>query len=162
MGCNICYEDCFPLYSRDMTNNGANVILTLTNDSWFKETNGSMQHLIHGVFRSIENIRPTIRVGNNSGSCLIQPDGRIQDLLENPETGEHFYKGASIISIPIWKDLPKSFYTKYGDVFAWIMNIIAFAMTVYCISRHFDRKKRLYNLINPDIESTQKDNSEPG
>ena len=151
MGCNICYEDCFPLYSRDMTNNGANVILTLTNDSWFEETNGSMQHLSHGIFRSIENIRPTIRVGNNSGSCLIMPDGTIRDLLENPDTGEHFYKGSAIIEIPLWQELPKSFYTKYGDVFAWLMSIIAFAMTLYCIYRHIDRKKRLYKIMNPDI-----------
>jgi apolipoprotein N-acyltransferase len=118
-GVNICFEDVFPGISRTFTQRGAELLLTLTNDGWYAESAGSRQHMIHAVFRAIENKRPLFRSGNNSDTCLILPSGRVENRLVNKETGNPFFRGSGVYKVPIWKGTGLTFYTKWGDVFSW-------------------------------------------
>lgn len=117
-GVNICYEDAYPGISHAFVRRGANLLMTLTNDAWYAESAGARQHMVHAVLRAVENQRPLFRAGNNSDTCLIMPWGEVRDVLADPDTGNRFVRGTRTYQIPVWNDLPITFYTRHGDWFA--------------------------------------------
>lgn len=147
IGVNICFEDVFPEISARMVRNGADLLLVITNDAWFGETSGSRQHLAHTIFRAVENFRPVLRNGNNSDTCLIMPDGKIENILYNSETGDRFIRKAGVYTVPISINPPITFYTRFENLFAILSFSITSVCALWCFYRFIDRKKRLYGLI---------------
>lgn len=122
----ICYEIIFPGLVRKFVNKGANVLITITNDAWFGRTSAPYQHFNMGVFRAIENRVPLIRAANTGISGFIDPKGRIKSK------SEIFVEAVLTEDIPIGKR--KSFYTRYGDIFAFlciIITVLLIANTIY-------------------------------
>jgi len=148
-GVNLCYEDAYPSISRGFVKRGANVLMTLTNDAWYAESSGSRQHLLHAIFRAVEHRRPLFRSGNNSDTCLILPNGRVTDLLEDPVTGNRFVRGSRTYSVPVWdtKTLGMTFYTRHGDVFAGLCAIATLGIVLILVARWLRRKRRLLELV---------------
>ncbi len=72
----ICYEVVYPYFIRNIKNRGAQVLLNLTNDSWFGETAAPYQHLKITRFRSIELGLPIIRSVNAGISVYYDAWGR--------------------------------------------------------------------------------------
>jgi apolipoprotein N-acyltransferase len=151
IGVNICYEDIFPEISRAAVQRGANVLLTITNDAWYNETAGSRQHLSHAVFRAIETGRPMLRNGNNSDTCLIWPDGRVEGLLRDPASGSPFYRGSRVYDVPIWETPPLTFHTRHGNWFAHLAVLAAAVTWLWCLYRYLDRRRRLYDKVQPVV-----------
>ncbi len=149
-GVNICYEDAYPQISRRFVLNGANVLMTLTNDAWYAESAGPRQHLIHAVFRAVENQRPLFRSGNNSDTCLILPNGRIVGELYDTEAETKFVRDFGLYDVPVWKDLPVTFYTRYGDVFAKTCALIAAVTAAILIYAAFRQKRALAEQLERD------------
>jgi apolipoprotein N-acyltransferase len=79
----ICYESIFPGYVAEEARRGAELIMTLSNDSWFSGTPAPKLHLMHAAFRSIETRLPQVRVTNSGISALISPTGEV--LAEVPD-----------------------------------------------------------------------------
>ncbi|MCY1077749.1 apolipoprotein N-acyltransferase [Archangium lansingense] len=79
----ICYESIFPSYVAEEARRGAELIITLSNDSWFSGTPAPKLHLMHAAFRSIETRLPQVRVTNSGISALISPTGEV--LAEVPD-----------------------------------------------------------------------------
>lgn len=77
----ICYESIFPAYVAEEARQGGELLLTLSNDSWFSGTLGPRQHLIQAAFRSIETRLPQVRVTNSGISALISPTGEVLTTL---------------------------------------------------------------------------------
>ncbi|NVJ04400.1 apolipoprotein N-acyltransferase [Myxococcus sp. AM001] len=73
----ICYETIFPEYVAQGVRQGAELLLTLSNDSWFTGTPAPRLHLMHAAFRSIETRRPQVRVTNSGVSALIDATGAV-------------------------------------------------------------------------------------
>ena len=71
----ICYEALFPQYSIDAARKGSQLILNVTNDSWFGAYGEPYLHLALTKFRSIETRLPQLRATNTGVSTLILPDG---------------------------------------------------------------------------------------
>ncbi|MDR0942491.1 MAG: apolipoprotein N-acyltransferase [Holosporales bacterium] len=82
----ICYEAVFPGEILDDPDSGW--ILNITNDAWFKDSDGPAQHLTAACFRAIEEGRAVVRVANNGISCVIDCNGRFQQRLETDEVGK--------------------------------------------------------------------------
>ncbi len=115
-GTPICYEDVFGYLSREFINNGAQIIVNMTNDSWSGSIPAEMQHMAMAVFRAVENKRTLVR-GTNSGiTCTIEPDGEITSIIE-PFTEDYM-----ISNVPIY-DETTTLYTRWGDWFA-VLNLI--------------------------------------
>lgn len=77
----ICYESIFPDLVR--TNNKiADVIINVTNDTWYGKSSGPYQHFHISRSRAVENGLPMIRVANNGISAIIDPLGRVIDKLD--------------------------------------------------------------------------------
>ncbi len=74
----ICYEIIFPELVREFIAKGGELIITISNDSWFGDTSAPYQHLSMAVFRSIENRRYILRSTTNGISAVIAPSGKIR------------------------------------------------------------------------------------
>jgi apolipoprotein N-acyltransferase len=107
----ICYEDIFPALTRRFVATGADFLVNITNDAWFGRTSAPYQHLAQATLRSVENRVPLVRVANTGISAVIDPDGRIRWYGPLFETAIHTETIA-------WPGV-LTFYTRYGDVFAW-------------------------------------------
>ncbi len=85
----ICYEIIFPELVREFVARGAELLVTISNDSWFGDTSAPYQHLGMAIFRCIENRRYLLRSTTNGISALIDPAGNI--LHRSPyNTTDHF------------------------------------------------------------------------
>jgi apolipoprotein N-acyltransferase len=118
----VCFEDIFPDLARKFVLRGADFLVNMTNDAWFRKTSAAYQHAQASIFRAVENRVNVIRAANTGVSCFIDQKGQIVDRVESG--GESvFVEGYKIHDITLTKT--KTFYTAYGDVFAYICVIIA-------------------------------------
>ncbi|MFK7968144.1 MAG: apolipoprotein N-acyltransferase [Rickettsiaceae bacterium] len=72
----ICYEAIFP-YEVKISNKNIDVIINVTNDTWYGNSSGPYQHFEISRMRAIENGLPMLRVANNGISAFIDPVGRV-------------------------------------------------------------------------------------
>ena len=72
----ICYEVVYPdLVRRDASD--ADVIVTISNDSWFGHSIGPHQHLQMVRMRALENGRYVLRATNNGLTAIVAPTGAV-------------------------------------------------------------------------------------
>ncbi len=126
-GVAICFEVIFPDLVRRLAREGADFLVTITNDAWFGNTVAPHQHFGMVVFRAVENRMAFARAANTGVSGLIDPTGRM--LTATPV----FTERAVIGSIPL--SAPATWYTRFGDVFAWACAIMA--VFVFLFARCF-------------------------
>ncbi|MFZ1983059.1 MAG: apolipoprotein N-acyltransferase [Desulfatitalea sp.] len=77
IGMLVCYEVIFPELARAMTQNGAQLLVNITNDAWFGRTSAAYQNFSMAVFRAVENRRFLVRSANTGISGFIDPCGRV-------------------------------------------------------------------------------------
>jgi apolipoprotein N-acyltransferase len=73
----ICYDAVDPAFTVAAVRAGAELIVTLSNDSWFAVGGGPRLHLVVSAFRSIETRRPQVRATNTGISAVIDPTGEL-------------------------------------------------------------------------------------
>ncbi len=152
----ICYEDVYPNVAREHVLAGANLLILITNDAWYPTSDEPEQHLAHAIFRAVENGRTMIRVGNCTGTCVIQPTGAITDSLfhkVNKTTGNFMPDpakrgaGTAIFNTKLLKNPRLTFYTKYGNVFILFCGIICFLFISFYFYKWILYKKHLNDLL---------------
>ena len=104
----ICYESIFPGYVAEEARQGAELIVTLSNDSWFMGTPGPRQHLMQAAFRSIETRLPQVRVTNSGISALLDATGAV--LAEVPDDT----RASRVLTIPPAPGL-STLMVRWGD-----------------------------------------------
>ncbi|MCG3148503.1 MAG: Apolipoprotein N-acyltransferase [Verrucomicrobiae bacterium] len=107
----ICFEDTLPHVYRRFVKAGAEFMVNLTNDAWFKDSPAAEIHLANAVFRTVENRRWLVRATNHGVTCVVSPLGFVQpraDIFQ--ATWLPF-----VLLVPT--ELPATFYTEHGDVF---------------------------------------------
>ncbi|MBI4698027.1 MAG: apolipoprotein N-acyltransferase [Nitrospirae bacterium] len=109
----ICYEIIFPDMARKFAEKGADFLVTITNDAWFGRSSAPYQHFSIAVLRAVENRMPVVRSANTGISGFIDAKGRIMS-----KSGL-FVEDALTEEITI-RSLSRSFYSKYGDLFAFL------------------------------------------
>lgn len=110
VGSFVCYEAAYQDLVRRFAQNGATLLVNVSNDAWFGPTAGPRQHLMHAMMRAIENDRDLLRVTNSGISALATADGRAVNPLPM------FTSGAQV-----WQARTRgvlTFYTRRGDYFA--------------------------------------------
>jgi apolipoprotein N-acyltransferase len=136
----ICFEDSVSRIARSAVRNGARLLINQTNDAWFDVSSGSKQHMIHCVLRCIENRVPAVRATNTGITCAIDRYGRIRDVLRGDD-GSPVIAGFQITEASVPTDTFKlTFYTKYGDLFAWVATVLLGVML--CTIGITERKAR--------------------
>ncbi len=119
----ICFEDLFPELSRQFVRRGAQFLVNITNDAWYKKTSAPFQHFQASVFRAVENRVFLVRSANTGVSGFISPSGRIISLVSGASRRNIFVDGISAFDISLVKP-HLSFYTRYGDKFIFSLFIL--------------------------------------
>ncbi|MCK4423606.1 MAG: apolipoprotein N-acyltransferase, partial [Candidatus Omnitrophica bacterium] len=133
LGVLICFEDIFTDLVREFVNKGAEILVNITNDAWFKYSPAPYQHMNASVFRAVENNRSVVRAANTGISCFIDPHGRVYSVLKkskgvSPDNNKKTRWPGLFISGYLVEDViftqEKTFYTQHGDIFVLICLII--------------------------------------
>ncbi len=110
-GAVICYEVIFPDLFRRFVAGGASFMANITNDAWFGDSGGPLQHLAMVPLRAVENRTAVVRAANTGVSALVLPSGAIQATLPLG------VRGTLRADVPLGRG--GTFYTRFGDVFAY-------------------------------------------
>jgi apolipoprotein N-acyltransferase len=106
----ICFESAFPSIARRFADEGADVLINITNDGYLGPTPVMRQHLANTVFRAVENGRPVLRVTNTGITAYITGRGEVLDETKGFEPAVRTWTASRAAS-------GKTFYTRYGDLF---------------------------------------------
>jgi len=139
----ICFEDVFSYLSREMARIGADILLNLTNDGWFRSSPEAFQHASLAAFRAIETRRPLIRSTNSGITTIIDRLGKTQEVLHKKNK---FTEISGILhgKVNIFKSR-QTIYTKFGDWFLVLWIAVVILLIMLCISR------RGLKMENPKI-----------
>ena len=148
IGAFICYEAIFPSLVRRFAQNGAQVLFNLTNDGWYGTSAAPYQHYAMARFRAVENHRFLVRAANTGISAIVDPLGR--ELLRS----ELMEQRALVGDVQAISEI--TFYTRYGDVFAWSV-VIATALASIAAG-HF--RPALSNKLVPSRQGVSKESDE--
>jgi apolipoprotein N-acyltransferase len=127
----ICFEIIFPDLCRRFVKGGANFLVTITNDAWFGRTSAPYQHFSMAAFRAVENRVFVARAANTGITGFIDPTGRI--LREGRIFTEEAMSGTIRLSNQ------KTFYTLYGDIFAWLCSALSILLLVNALIKKRQR-----------------------
>ena len=119
LGVFICYESIFPDDIRQFANNGAQVLVNISNDGWYGDSGAYAQHLKQSRMRAVENNRWLLLDTNTGVTAVIDPNGRI--------TAGAPRKIRTALPAPYALVNATTFYTRHGDWFAYLCAIISMA-----------------------------------
>ena len=129
----ICYESIYGDYVAGYIKKGADILYIVTNDGWWDNTPGHVQHLKLGALRAVEHRRPIARSANTGISCFINERG---DILQPTKYGETVaIRGKLKAQSDVY-----TFYTRWGDVIARISLGMAGLFVVLGVARRWQQR----------------------
>jgi|TARA_B100001059_G_scaffold67840_1_gene64708 apolipoprotein N-acyltransferase len=134
----VCFEDTVPRLTRKFVRNGPQLLVNITNDGWFQESEGSVQHFRNALFRSIELRRPTVRCANRGVTGVVTLAGSLVDPYTKKtrhlanENGSYFHRGYLLATVYIPSEGEITLYAAFGDWFA-VSGLIAVFLWFFLI-----------------------------
>ena len=128
----ICYESIFPDIGRRWVENGANVLVNLTNDAWYGKSSAPHQSWAMTVLRAVETRRSLVRSANTGISGVIDPLGRVQSQ------SELFVAWAETVTVPLMTQ--QSVYAGGGFLFAPIC--AAVGILIFTAVQFMDQRQK--------------------
>ncbi len=125
LGVFICYESVFADHVRQITRQGATVLVNLTNDGYFSSDAARRQHLKIARMRAAENARWLLRPTNDGLTASLDPAGRVVEVFptEVLHTARLPYSAAYPGELTL--------YTRTGDLFAWTALGVGLALAAW-------------------------------
>jgi apolipoprotein N-acyltransferase len=120
----VCFEDTVPRLLRKFALEGGQIIVNVTNDGWFRESEGAAQHFANARFRTIELRRPMVRSSNTGVTAVVGVDGRVRDVMTGEQrilvddSGSHFTAGNLFATAYVPVDGEITLYARFGDWFS--------------------------------------------
>ncbi len=116
----ICFESTFPEFVRQGILDGAEFVVGITNDTWFKKSVGIHMHSRIFLTRMVENRVWGVRVANSGLTYIVDDYGRIRTELE-------VYQIAGLVG-SVKKLDEYSVFTEYGDIIGRISFLITISL----------------------------------
>lgn len=129
----ICYESVYGEYNSGYIDAGARAIFVMTNDGWWDNTPGHIQHLALSRLRAIEQRKSVARSANTGISCFIDQKGRV--------TEAQAYGVEAAISSEILFNEKKSIYQRWGDVIARLSLLVFILLAIGAFFRKTEKRK---------------------
>ncbi len=124
----ICFESAFPSIAQHFAQDGADVLVNISNDGYLGQTPVMRQHLANTVFRAVENNRPVLRVTNTGITAFITGRGEVLDATVGFQP-----------TVRTWtisrSSGGKTFYTRFGDLFVGLCALVSFALLLFTFAR---------------------------
>lgn len=127
IGSVICFESAFGEHVGDLIKKGANLLVVVTNDGWWRQSVGVWQHFGYSRLRAIETRRDIARSANTGISGFISQRGdvRLRTKLDSRTT----------IHSKIRMNDKLTFYVSYGDYIGRIGLIMSGLVLVFYFYR---------------------------
>jgi len=135
----ICYESIYGEFVSGFVKNGAEIIMIITNDGWWKNTAGHRQHLAYASLRAIETRRSIARSANTGVSCFVNQKG--EQFLQTK------YWEPDVIRMEINANDCITFYVKYGDYLGRSAAMASILLLLIGVVRHFMRKYTKFEVV---------------
>ena len=138
----VCFEDTVGRLTRKFVRPEPQVIINVTNDGWFKQSEGAAQHIANAKFRAIELRRPMVRSANTGVSGIISATGSVVDPVTGKrqvvedEKGNHFVRSTLYGHAYAPTHGPMTLYAMLGDWFSYMM---IFIVVIAVIRSRFSR-----------------------
>jgi apolipoprotein N-acyltransferase len=112
----ICYEDLQPSLTRRLwrSDGPADLLVNVTNDSWYGDSHEPLTHLAMASLRSVETRRALVRATNTGMSALVDPVGRIYARTDP------WVRDVLIGDVPLVEDGSSTLYMIAGDFLGWL------------------------------------------
>jgi len=130
----ICYESAYGEYISGFVRKGAGYVFIITNDGWWKNQAGSLQHLRLASLRAVETRRSIARSANTGISCFVNQKGEIFKKLDRNKRGA--------ISTQLDANDKLTFYVIHGDFISRIARFFALISVLYVISNLLMKKDK--------------------
>ncbi len=112
IGTYICYENVFARGVRRFAANGAEVLVNISNDSWYGPTAARYQHLLIARMRAIENRRWILRATADGVTTAINRAGQITPPLPQFEPG--------VLTTTFAYSDELTWFARFGQWFWWL------------------------------------------
>ena len=129
----ICWENEFGGFVTEYVRKGASLLLVITNDGWWGNSEGHKQHLHYARLRAIENRRSLARSANTGISAIINARGDLVQTLGWEKRG--------VLTAEVTLNENLSFYSRYGDYVLRIGVFIGLGFLLYTLSRALKNKR---------------------
>ena len=116
----ICYEIIFPGVTAE-ENDGAKIVVNITNDAWYGRSPGPYQHFRLAQLRSVESGVPLIRSANNGISGEVDGYGRVVAALALDVVG--------VLDVKIPPSLEPTIYIQHGQRVIFLLFAALFAIS---------------------------------
>ena len=111
LGITVCYDETFSGLIRQNKTIGAEVLVNITNDSWYPDSRLPMQHFHLGRLRAIENGMPIVRASSTGITVAVDSLSRTVAVL-----GDEALEGMESVGA-LYAEVPRYHYrTIYGLV----------------------------------------------
>jgi apolipoprotein N-acyltransferase len=127
----VCYESVYADYVADYVRKGANLIFIITNDGWWENTPGYIQHLNYAKLRAIENRRQIARSANTGISCFIDEFGTISNAT-------NWWEDA-VIEKNMYKNNELTFFSRFGDLISYSSFALSILLILWAIILRFKK-----------------------
>ncbi|MFT4523209.1 MAG: apolipoprotein N-acyltransferase, partial [Bacteroidia bacterium] len=128
----ICYESIYGEYVKDFVNDGATMMAVITNDGWWGNTPGHVQHMHYARLRAIEFRRYVVRSANTGISCVIDDNGRVSHQTKYWEEAAFTAKINPLNYV--------TYYSQHGDYLGRIASFLGIFMILGAAVRNKTKK----------------------
>ena len=127
LGVGVCYEIIYPPLARRQTEEGANLLATISNDSWYGRAGAQEQHFAGAVLRSVENGRYLVRSAITGISGAADSRGQIFGELPANQAGTLRVRVRLLDGKTVW--------TRWGHGLPYAADVAALAMLIFGLAR---------------------------
>jgi apolipoprotein N-acyltransferase len=127
IGTSVCYEVTYDSLARAETVLGANLLVTISNDSWYGKAGAQEQHFAGAVMRSVENGRWLLRAAITGVSGAADERGRIAARLAPDGKGTLFVTARLQTESTAW--------TRWGYRLPHLVDVAAALVLLFGLAR---------------------------
>lgn len=136
----ICFEDTVGRLIRKFARPEPQMLVNITNDGWFGESEAVLQHMANSKFRCVENRRPMARAANTGVTGVVDVLGSMID----PVTGEQnsigtkndpFVRGGLYTEVKVPVQGRMTLYAVAGDWFVLLCVLLVLGAGFLCIKK---------------------------
>lgn len=124
LGGMICYEGLFDSLAREAANNGAQILVNVTNDSWYGPWLEPWQHFYNTAAKAVETRRPIIRSTNTGISAVVLANGKLMTM--SPVGAEWFH----LYEVPYRKNPTSPPFLRWGYWFDSVFLALGLALAL--------------------------------
>lgn len=140
----ICYESTYGEYASGYIQKGGDILCIMTNDAWWGNTAGHIQHFNYARLRAIELRKSIARAANTGISGFINQHGEVIKKTT--------YQQDAAITMTLKANNDITTYAKYGD---WIGRVVLFVAIALFLTSLVKKKTRKNTISLKELKKEE-------